>query len=117
MSTIPHRLHIKVSERDVQRQILQYLALKRIWTIRHNTGAALIESSGKRRFVRFGTPGLADIVAFTPGGQVVWIEVKSEKGRQTEIQKEFQLKAEKHQHHYVLAKRVEDLYPLFGGVK
>ena len=104
-----------MKEKDAQKQILQYLALKQIWSIRHNTGAAVIKSGNTQRFVRFGTPGLADIVAFTKGGQVIWIEVKSAKGKQSELQREFQKQAEKHGHVYILAKSVEDLYPLFGG--
>lgn len=105
-----------MAEKDTLKAILQFLALKQVWAIRHNTGAAVIESRGRKRFVRFGTPGLADVVAFTRGGQVVWIEAKSEKGKQSEMQREFQAKAEKHGHYYLLVRSVDDLFPLFGGV-
>jgi len=106
-----------VSERDTQKAILQFLALKRVLAYRMNTGAAVYETAGKKRFVRYGNPGMADILAITTGGQCIWIEVKAAKGKQSESQIRFQREVEKRGHTYLVARSVEDLYPLLGGVK
>jgi len=104
-----------VAERDTQKAILQFLALKKLWAIRLNTGAAMYQTGGKTRFVRFGSPGLADIAVFTKGGVgVIWVEVKSKTGKLSEAQREFKKQAEEHGHFYIVARDVSDLYPLFG---
>lgn len=54
-----------------------------VW--RQNTGA-FMDRSGKR-FVRFGFPGQPDITGFTNGGKLIAVEVKSEVGVLTEMQK------------------------------
>lgn len=105
-------------EKDVQKAILQFLALKKIWAIRQNTGAiAFQRRDGSKGYLKAGVPGMADIQAWTAGGHTIWIEVKSSNGKQTDDQKEFQRQAEKHNHVYILARDVSDLYPLFGGVE
>lgn len=101
-----------MSERDTQKAILQFLALKRVLAYRMNTGAAVYKTAGKRRFVRYGTPGMADVVAFTPQS-VIWIEVKGPKGRQSPEQREFQKVHEKLGHIYVLARSLSDVSCLF----
>lgn len=104
---------IKIREKDVQRAILQYLALKNVWCHRMNSGAALFQSSeGKQRYVRFGAKGMADILVFTDSS-VIWIEVKGSEGHQSSDQKEFQDKAESLNHVYILAHSVEDIVSLF----
>jgi hypothetical protein len=57
---------IQAKESDIQRAILDWLAAERIWHIRLNTGAMAGSHKGKRWFVRFGRPGLADILAVKP---------------------------------------------------
>jgi hypothetical protein len=46
-------------ESEIQKAILQYLAARRILAWRMNTGAVKTET----RFFRFGSPGMADILA------------------------------------------------------
>lgn len=53
----------KERESDIQRAILDWLAAERIWHIRLNTGAMFGTHKGKKWAVRFGKPGLADILA------------------------------------------------------
>ena len=53
-----------MKEKHVQRAILDWLAAERIWHIRLNTGAFSGVHNGKRRFVKFGVRGMADIIAF-----------------------------------------------------
>ena len=71
--------------------------------------------------VRYGVPGMADVMAF-PERDVVennggshyeinptWIEVKAPKGKQSELQKSFQEQVESHGHRYILAYSLEDV--------
>ena len=100
------------SEKDVQKSIIQYLKLKKVVAYRMNTGA--IKTEG--RFLRFGSPGMADVVAFTPQ-TVAWIEVKGPKGIQSDAQKDFQKVHEGLGHVYILARSLDDVRALFEEVK
>jgi hypothetical protein len=113
-------------EGAIQKSILDWLAAKRILAYRMNTGAVKTDA----RFFRFGVPGMADILAFPlqmpVSGMVcefgknptfkrafvhdrfvVWIEVKTEKGRQSEFQKSFQAQVEEAGHRYLLVRSLD----------
>lgn len=124
-----------MKERDVQRAILDYFAAKHVLAFRMQTGATVSEYRGKTRMVRFGTPGMADILAFPlvkclvydgPNGRVtaegyasvpwvVWIECKAPKGQQSELQKSFQAQVEAHGHKYVIARSLDDVIAALEG--
>lgn len=119
-----------MKERDVQKLILGWLQAKRIFAIRMNVGAVRAEYQGTKRFVRFGVAGQADILAFPWISHLqgngphlinareiwpVWIEVKGEKGRQSELQKSFQAQVEAEGHRYVLARSLDDVIAVLGG--
>ena len=53
-----------MKESPVQRLILDWLAAEHILAFRMNTGVAKFDD----RFVRFGTKGMADILAFKAWG-------------------------------------------------
>jgi hypothetical protein len=102
-------------ESFVLRSCLDLLAIERIWHVRLNTGSFALESKGKRRFFRAGVKGMADILA-TPLVQriavvpvVLWIEVKSETGRQRPDQRAFQQAVEEAGHFYLLARSGDDI--------
>jgi hypothetical protein len=117
-------------EGAILKQILDYLVAKHVLAFRMNTGAMQSEHNGKKRVMRFGTPGMADILAFpkikkpdlTNWGKlncasyevpiVLWIEVKAPKGRQGELQKSFQAQVEAEGHKYILAFSSDDLEEL-----
>lgn len=72
----------KPTETDIVRQCLDYLRLCGWTAWRSNTGAAVYTGAGgKRRFVRYGEPGIADILAIGPGGRLIACECKSATGR------------------------------------
>ena len=96
------------SEKEVQAAILQYLTARRILAFRMNTGAVVSEYNGKQRMIRYGTPGMADILAFY-GGNAYWIECKSPTGKQSELQKSFQQLVEAEGHVYAVARCIEDV--------
>ena len=112
-------MNLKVRERDVQKAVLQFLALKRVWAWRNNVGATVIENRENRgrRFIRFGSPGMPDVMAVLPSGKVFHIECKSGTGKQSEAQLEWQKKAEDHGHYYLVIRDVSELFPFFGGTK
>jgi hypothetical protein len=99
-----------MKESDVQRAILDYLALRRIFHYRNNSGAFAIPASAthQRRFFRAGVVGAPDIVCVIDG-QYVGIEVKAPKGRQSEHQKEFQRQLESAGGRYILAHSMDDV--------
>lgn len=70
--------------------------------------------SGKRWSDLGGVAGVADIVYFTPWGKPVCIELKTEKGRQSEAQKLWQEDAERSGVDYYLIRTVADFSSLIA---
>jgi hypothetical protein len=100
-----------MKESDVQRQILDWLALKRIFHYRNNSGAFV---DSQKHFYRFGAVGSPDIVCVIKG-QYVGIEVKALRGKQSEHQKGFQKQLEVAGGRYVLAYCLEDVISVFDN--
>lgn len=99
-------------EQAIQKSILDYLAVLKVWYRRMNSGVMAGEYKGKRSFVRFGTPGMADILAaplIQGRPEFLWIEVKAPKGKQSEAQAEFQKEVEGGGHSYLIAKSIDDV--------
>lgn len=94
-----------MKESEVQRQILDYLALERIFHYRNNSGA-FVDSD--KHFYRFGTLGSPGIICVIDG-QFVGIEVKAPKGKQSDHQKEFQRRLEEVGGRYFIAHSLEDV--------
>lgn len=63
----------------------------RMWP--HNTGATA--TADKKRFIRYGLKGSADISGILAGGRSLWIEVKTGDARQSRRQVDFQTMIEK----------------------
>lgn len=104
-------------EQALQSLILAWLAAEHILAFRMNTGAMVSESQGRKRFTRFGVKGMADILAFQDSGPCVsspvWLELKSEAGRQTPEQKSFQSQVEEHGHLYRVVRSLEEVEMIF----
>ena len=83
----------------VQRLILEYLALKRIFHYRNNSGAFKRDDG---HFYRFGATGSPDIICVIKG-QYVGIEVKAPKGKQSDHQKNLRENLEAAGGKYILA--------------
>ena len=107
----------KAKESEIQKAIMEYLTLKKIWHMRLNTGAMFGTHKGKRWAVRFGKPGMADIlVTFGHGTtcfRVVWLEVKNASGKQSEDQQNFQREVEHSGHFYRIVRSLDDVVELF----
>lgn len=57
---------------------------------------------------RIGVNGMADVLVLMHGGRCAWIECKSDSGRQSEDQRNFQATVERFGSRYVLARSAED---------
>ena len=90
---------LKTKEKDVQRAILDWLAVKKIFHYRNNTGGF---KDSQNHFYRFGALGSPDIVCVIEG-QYVAIECKGSGGKQSEHQRLFQKRLEKAGGRYILA--------------
>lgn len=94
-----------MKESDIQKQILDYLALRHIFHYRNNSGAFV---DSQKHFYRFGATGSPDIICVI-NGQYVGIEVKAPNGRQSEPQKAFQQSLEQSGGRYILAYSLDDV--------
>lgn len=101
-----------MTEAELQREILHFYGARpdlRLW--RQNTGAAMLGG----RMVRYGVPGTPDILGLRlPHGQLLGIECKSLKGRQSQEQRAFQKMIESFGGIYILAFSLTDVQRVLG---
>ena len=103
-----------MSEGAIVSACLEWLAIRRIYAWRNNSGA-LRDPGG--RLVKFGHPGSADILGVLPGsGRILCIECKTPEGRQSKPQKLFQKMIEQSGGVYILARSVDDLQRHLAGL-
>jgi len=80
----------KPLERDIQKQILEWLNLWGAFAVRTNSGAFVGEHKGKKRFVRFtNRKGCSDILAVLLDGRFMACEVKRPGEKPTDDQRQF----------------------------
>lgn len=117
-----------MSESQIQRAILDYLAARHIFAVRMNSGTQVRVDGGKRRAIHMNAAGTADILAFPWANQLLratgnnlqtvwavqptWIEVKAPKGIQSEFQKSFQAQVEREGHLYAICRSVDEVEDL-----
>ena len=92
-------------EKDIQKVIIEYLLIKKIFHWRQNSGAFKTDAGG---FYRIGIVGAADIFILQKG-IIYACEVKNEKGKQSDTQKTFQEQFEKAGGIYFIARNLEDV--------
>lgn len=73
---------------------------------RMNIGRARDPRSG--RVIQFGIPGMSDLLIMLQGGGVLWLEVKTSTGRQSEQQRRFAEVCERFGHAYRIAREPAD---------
>lgn len=116
-----------MKESQIQRAILADLAARKIFAIRLNSGAMMSNYKGKTYRTTLCAPGTADILALPKETRGVddhgswcsltaivpiWLEVKTDKGKQSEIQKSFQAQVEAEGHRYAIVRSIEDVEAL-----
>jgi len=98
---------MKEKESDLVKSCLEWLAYKKIWAWRNNSGAFKTERGG---FYRMGLLGSADIFAILPpNGTFVGIECKTGKNKLSLAQFEFGEKLMKAGGRYLVIRSLEDL--------
>ena len=112
----------KTPEGYVKAAIMEYLAAKRIFAVRMNSGMQIGTHKGKNWAIRMNAPGTADILALpiccvygVRHSVPLWIECKAAKGKQSEVQKSFQAQVEAEGHFYILARSIEDVEAALKG--
>ncbi len=98
----------KTKEGDIVKACMRLISYYGGIPIRNNSGMILLESKGKRRAVRTGMRGSADIIAFFKN-KVLLIECKTKKGKLSPAQERFKEEIEKLGHPYLVIRDVEDL--------
>lgn len=96
----------KQTESKTKKAILEYLHLNNIFAIPIIQVGIPIGKTNKR--IPLQMKGIADIYMFY-NHRAVWIEVKSERGRQTEYQKEFQKEVKGSGQKYIIARSIDDI--------
>jgi hypothetical protein len=97
--------------------VMKLLKALGLWHQRMNVGVA---RRGEQR-VRFGVPGCGDLLVLIsrdelpglPGARTqvaLWVETKSERGRQSREQRLFQSVVENEGHCYVMVRSAHELY-------
>jgi hypothetical protein len=77
-----------VKESDIQKQILDYLKLKRVVCFKHRN-VGIMKPNGSYIPLAFGEKGISDVIGCLPDGRFLAIEVKKPGGRPKPEQKEF----------------------------
>jgi len=97
-------------EKEIEKQILDYLTLKGFYAWKNPTIGLFDTKRGKFRKPnnKYLISGVSDIIAIKQG-KVYFIEVKTDKGRQTPNQKLFESNIDVNGGVYILARSIEDL--------
>ena len=108
---------LKETERDIQKTILQYLELKKIFHWRNNSGSIFSQYKGKTRMIKLGTTGSPDIFVLQYSTHncyhneisIIGIEIKTKTGKQSLEQIVWQEEFEKVGGRYILARSLDDV--------
>lgn len=92
---------LKATESDIQRTIKDYLQWNGWFVVK------IHQSLGSYK-------GIADLYALK-NGQHVWIEVKTDRGRQSEHQRQFEQDIRDHGGRYIVARGIEDIEKYLKG--
>ena len=103
----------KQTETQLVKTCLEWLHIMGIFAWRNNTGAFAREDKGRRRFVRYGEKGSADIIGVGKQGRFLSVECKLPGRRQTPDQVAFQKKIEDNGGWYYLVHDLDELRSFF----
>jgi hypothetical protein len=107
-----------IKESVIQRAVEDYLALlekmDKLVYVKNNSGAF---KAAHGSFVRFGKVGSPDFFVFLPNGVCLHLEVKNEKGKQNDNQREYEKMITRLGHEYLIIRDLDDLIHLLEGYK
>jgi hypothetical protein len=98
------------SEHALQNQVLGILAIhgKRCYPFAIPNAARRSPAMAARMKAEGLTAGVADLCIMLPGGKVGWLELKTATGRQSEMQKTFELVCKELRHPYALVRTLDE---------
>jgi hypothetical protein len=99
---------IKMKESDLQKTIIDYLRLKKIFVFKLNNWGFRKPNGG---FIPAQTKGLPDLICHIKG-QVIYLEIKQEKGILSEHQKVFQKQCTDDMVNYFVIRNLDDIINL-----
>ncbi|PZM81953.1 VRR-NUC domain-containing protein [Candidatus Gracilibacteria bacterium] len=104
-----------MKENIIQKSIINYLQLKEnlgeLYFFRSGAGAVRVTGQNRDRFFKTGKAGCPDITV-VKDGRFIGLEVKTEKGKQSEAQKLAEEKILKAGGEYYIVRSVEDVISL-----
>ena len=106
------KLKIDPSEKDLMKQVSEWLTLMRIFFWRNNTGAIKTERGG---FYHFGYKGSPDYICIIKG-LFIGIELKGPNGEQSDSQKEFEKRLSKAGGIYILARSLNEIIQILRNL-
>ncbi|MDP4225047.1 MAG: hypothetical protein Q8910_01560 [Bacteroidota bacterium] len=111
---MPNQTKIKKPlEREIQKSCIDFLNMLGIFNFKINNGGVYIKS--KDRYMVAQTKGIADLIVFPGNGRTICIEFKTEIGRQSADQAEFQRNCEKNEIDYWIIRSVDVLRDKIQG--
>ena len=103
-------------EGAILRSIMDYLAARHVFAVRMNSGTQIGAHKGKKWAIHMNAPGTADILALVPvkiGDKSLplpwFIEVKSEDGKQSDLQRSFECQVKGIGAQYFVARSIDDV--------
>lgn len=91
------------------------VVLSELGIVRRNNVGTFVTLDG--RPIVIGIPGESDLTLFCAGGKTVFIEVKTDVGRQSKIQRKFQAAVERLGYEYIIMRSVDDARRYIEKVK
>jgi hypothetical protein len=115
-SVIGHKM-IKQSEQSLSRQVVQYLRLSKVMFFHPANESRRTIWEQKQFKDNGGIAGTPDLCLMFNCGRLVFLELKTETGRQSPTQKEFQANAESRGFNYYIARNLDNVIELLKKEK
>ena len=117
---------LKITESDIIRAVNDYLQIqrnrKKLMFIRNNSGAMpIVDNKNKRRYIRFGDKGSPDFLVWINNGysldslRSIAIEAKSDIGKQSIEQIEWQADFEILGGEYYIIRNIDEFFEIIGN--
>jgi hypothetical protein len=98
-----------VSEADLKRAVIAALSrLRGVHVLRLNAGITVLGTGQKRRAIVGCEPGTPDVLVMLPDQRVMWLELKTDKGRVSKVQAAWHAMARSLGHTVEVVRTVED---------
>jgi len=101
-------------EKEIQYTIIQYLEYqKNLYFIRTNSFAgSFLRRNGSAGYIKNNKAGCPDIIVLK-NGRFIGLEVKTDKGKQSDLQKEAEKQIKNSGGEYYIIRRLEDVLDIF----